>query len=366
MNVLRFLGNSILAGYSYVCNRNRFHDSPNSSNYLEANMNSTVLLIESKTAKKTRKILSRCRNPYSIRLKNCHIDLKCAIILKNILISNTQLRILYLYPNNIDVNAIEVIAEGISNNTSLFALRMENVYCDEDENNTVAKISKAIAVNKCIKTFEIYNYAITRDTAIAITSILKLNKTLTNLIMNENSLVTEDAVYIIDALVNNKTLLRLDISSNELCYDITYNIGIVLKYNTTLVSLDLSNNNIPSKGCINIARTLVNNSTLTSLSLLYNCNFDAECYYEFKNMLMNNLTVTTLHLYNTYSVGNFIMDIYKRHEILLVRNKKYIPYFNSIYTFRTLSGLPDELNIIITECLINYIRRKANINMKNN
>lgn len=352
MSVFRFVGNSILAGYCYVKNMpKQFRNSPN-TRQKQLRSNSTEVVIENTTCKKTLKMLSKCRDPYSIRLINCDIDLSCALILEAILEYDT-LRILYLYSTSINADALEVISEAISKNTSLFTLRIESIDSGQKDDNIVFSISKAIANNKSIKKFEIYNYDIGQNTAKAISNILNVNTTLTNLIMNNNSIVSEEANYILDSMINNNTLLNLDMANNNICDDATYYISNMLIYNTTLISLNLCNNQI---GTLNVTRGLVNNSSLTDLVVSLDYNFNIDCVHEFNNMLKNNFTLTnlTLHFINT----QISLKTYMNNNCakILERNKKCSKQLQKMTMFRKINGLPDELNFMITKYLINYIQ----------
>ena len=351
MSVFRFISNSILAGYCYIKNLpKQFRNSPNTLSK-PLRLNSTELIIENTTSKKTLKLLSKCREPYSIRLINCDIDLSCALILGAILEYDDTLRILYLYSTSIDADALEVITDAISKNTSLFTLRIQSIDYGQKDDNIVLSICKSIANNKSIKTFEIYNYSIEHNTAKAIANILTVNTTLTNLIMNNNSIVSKDAHHILDSMINNNTLLNLDMANNNICDDATYYISNMLIYNTTLISLNLCNNQI---GTLNVTRGLVNNLTLTDLVLSLDYNFNIDCVHKFNNILKNNFTLInlTLHFINTQISLKTYMN--NNCDKILERNKKCSKQLQKMTMFRKINGLPNELNFMITKYLINY------------
>jgi len=149
-----------------------------------------------------------------------------------------------------DDSAIQVLADGLANNTTLLTLSLS-----DNNINGSQKIKK-------------------------LAGALTLNTTLTSLDLSKNNISDTGMKVLSSILPDIKSLNTLNLSSNNINVRGIEAIGDNLNKNTTLTELHLSRNNLGSEGAMGLAGLLIDNTTLTNLILDHNQigNLGAKCW----------------------------------------------------------------------------------------
>ena len=167
-----------------------------------------------------------------------------AVVLADVLKSNTTVTELDLSHNFISAAGAAGLAEALKSNTTLTVLNMSD---NDFGDSTAAGLAEA----------------------------LKSNTTLTVLNLSGNFFRAPGAAVLAEALKSNTTLTELVLANNLIGAAGAAGLAEALKFNAALTVLCLYNNCIGAAGAAVLAEALKSNSTLTELNLSYNYIGDA-------------------------------------------------------------------------------------------
>jgi len=147
------------------------------------------------------------------------VNLGCTVIFSerelqtvSSILNHNSIEELYLYGQQIGVEGMNGIAQGLTNNTSLKELNLNG--CGGVTSTCWASLSNAIKNNPALplKRLHISNSALRDEVAVSIASILIGNKSLKELTLGGNwDLRDEVLIELSNALANNKSLTTLDL-----------------------------------------------------------------------------------------------------------------------------------------------------------
>lgn len=210
----------------------------------------------------------------------------------------------------------EIIAKGVSENTSLTELILNNNYLG----NKISFFKEALLKNSSITSLSLFNNHIHPDAAPAIAELIEKDPYLTELNIGCNDLQDEGVKVIAQALQKNITLRELKLSNARFSDAGAEEMAKVLKTNPHLTKVDLSfNSQLTSEGITSLANALKENRGLTSFDLSYlkgNQMSDAVAK-AFVDALKENKTLTQLNI----DASKVSPEIMEEINTLLEENK---------------------------------------------
>ena len=206
--------------------------------------------------------------------------------------SNTTLTVLKLSHNDIGAAGAAGLAEALKSNTTLTVLKLPvNAIGDAG----AAGLAEALKSNTALTVLNMSSNYIGAVGPAGLAEALKSNTTLTVLKLSHNAIGAAGAAGLAEALRSNTTLTVLKLSFNSIGAAGAAGIAEALKSNTTLTVLELSYNNIGAAGAAGLAEALKSNTTVTVLKLSYNMIGDAGAA-GLAEALKSNTTLTVLEL----------------------------------------------------------------------
>ena len=201
----------------------------------------------------------------TLRRRNCKINAANAVVLADVLKSNTTVTKLDLHHNFIDDACLASLAEMLKSNTTLTKLNL----CSADFGAAgAASLAEALKSNTTLTKLNLSVNTIYDAGAAALAEALKSNTGLTELVLHLICIGDAGAAGLAEALKSNTTLTKLDLSGNgRIGAAGAAGLAEALKSNTTLTKLDVSDNDIGAAGAAGLAEVLKSNTTLTVLSM---------------------------------------------------------------------------------------------------
>ena len=206
--------------------------------------------------------------------------------------SNTTLTEFYISRNGIGDAGAAGLAEALKSNTTLTEL---NLFLNAIRDAGAASLAEALKSNRTLTVLSVFCNDIGEVGAAGLAEALQSNTTLTELNFSSNAIGAASAVGLAEALKSNTTLTALDMSNNGIGDGGAAGLAEALKSNTTLTVLKMFNNGIGGAGAAGLADALKANTTLTDLDLSYNCIGDAGAA-GLAEALKSNPTLTVLKI----------------------------------------------------------------------
>ena len=230
----------------------------------------------------------------TLRCRNATINAANAVVLADVLKSNTTVTKLDLSCNFIGDSGAAGLAEALKYNTTLTVLNMSNNGIGDAG---AAGFAEALKYNTTLTVLNMSNNGIGDAGAAGLAEALKSNTTLTELMLEINSIGAASAAGLAEALKSNTTLTVLNMSDNAIDDAGAAGLAEALKSNTTLTVLNMSNNGIGDAGAVGLAEALKYNTTLTVLNMSNNGSGDAGAA-GLAEALKSNTTLTVLNMSN--------------------------------------------------------------------
>ena len=179
------------------------------------------------------------------------------------LVNNTTLKELDLSWNDICLDWVKTISEGLKNNSTLTVFKLIG---NDIKDDGAKVISKALEGNTTLKELDLSWNFIGDKGAVAISRVLEA---LTKLNLSYNAICYDGAKALADTLKNNTTLKTLNLGYNHIGDEGAKEILEALKEKeeSTLAELNLSGNKIGDEGAEVIADFIRSNGTLRKLGL---------------------------------------------------------------------------------------------------
>ena len=228
----------------------------------------------------------------TLRFRNSRINAADAVVLADVLQSNTTVTKLDLSDNAIGAAGAVGLAEVLKSNTTLTVL---NLSYSGIGGAGAAGLAEALKSNTTLTVLNLSYNGIGDAGTAGLAEALKSNTTLTVLNLSYNSIGGAGAAGLAEALKSNATLTVLNLSHNGIGGAGAARLAEALKSNTTLTVLNLSYNSIGDAGAARLAEALKSNTTLTVLNLSYNGIGNAGAA-RLAEALKSNTTLTVLKL----------------------------------------------------------------------
>ena len=228
----------------------------------------------------------------TLRFRHSAINAADAVVLADVLKSNTTVTKLDLFDNDIGEAGAAGLAEALKSNTTLTVLELSS---NGIGNAGAAGLAEALKSNTTLTVLELSSNGIGNAGAAGLAEALKSNTTLTVLNLSVIGIGEAGAAGLAEALKSNTTLTVLELSFNVIGDAGAAGLAEALKSNTTLTVLQLSFNGIGDAGTAGLAEALKSNTTLTVLELSFNGIGDAGAA-GLAEALKSNTTLTVLDL----------------------------------------------------------------------
>ena len=210
--------------------------------------------------------------------------------IRNVLATETNLKVLNLTKNVVSDAGAMALAEGIAHNASLETLDLSSneigkegiialfdalkntsirkLKLDQNNLKNVTNIGKALANNLTLKELDLSHNKLGDEDVAEIAAGLAHNTSLETLDLSWNKIGQEGWNVLFDTIKSNTSIRELKLCHNKL-WKVT-NIWKALATNQTLKELDLSHNNLGEEDAAEIAAGLAHNISLETLDLRSN------------------------------------------------------------------------------------------------
>ncbi|XP_022804757.1 NLR family CARD domain-containing protein 3-like [Stylophora pistillata] len=215
-----------------------------------------------------------------------------AAALAECLKKNTSLTKLNLSRNNIGETGAAALAECLKENTSLTNL---NLGTSNIGDGGAAALADCFKENASLTELSLYYNNIGEAGAAALAESLKENTSLMALNLSSNEIGDAGAAALTKCLKENKSLTMLNLDENNIGETGAAALAECLKENTSLTNLNLGTSNIGDGGAAALAECLKENTCLTELSL-YDSNIGEAGAVALAECLKENSTLTMLNL----------------------------------------------------------------------
>jgi len=193
------------------------------------------------------------RGIQSLEIRGCHVCLRGAHVIREILQSSDTLYDFTFCLNQISENSLCVIAQGIRLNSTLKILDLSSNSLNDI---SMTKICSAMAFHTCIERLCLDFNDFGHMGIEAIASMLSLNSRLRELQLFGNGIDSHGAKSLSTGLSQNTGLRRLILTFNQIGDEGASVLGESLILNTTLTSLAIAANNIHMAGWSALGRML--------------------------------------------------------------------------------------------------------------
>jgi Ran GTPase-activating protein (RanGAP) involved in mRNA processing and transport len=262
---------------------------------------------------------------HCLELHGNDINIEGAHALKVLLSESTALTCLKIQWSRIPPEALQVIGEGMMENSSVRELSLSGVGFDDEQASLFAcMLEKTLLLQRLDfsnndlkdRSLDAMGHALT--TCLSLTSLdlswnclelkdavvflrgLSSNSTLRSLKLGKNDIAKEGARTLAECLMHNTSLQQLDLSSNKIGNEGAEMMGQLLRKTTSMQDLNLFNVFCNEDGPVPIARAMATNTTLLHLDL--GCNrLSAAGIEAVASSLTNNSSLQTLSLTSALS-----------------------------------------------------------------
>ena len=164
-------------------------------------------------------------------------------------------------------DSVQLIVDGLSHNTSLEKLYMNN---SNFSSQNVLSLASVLRVNTSLKELDITYCNIQSSDSIHLAKALEENTTtqLHTLVLEGNPIGSEGAVAFADLLATNKSLAKLNMTHCNIPGEGAVCLAKALEKNSTLREFDISDNAIGLEGAVAFASMLTKNQFLKKLNLI--------------------------------------------------------------------------------------------------
>ena len=218
--------------------------------------------------------------------------------LSELLTSSKYIKLLCISENKLSSDSIQLIVDGLAQNTSLEILEMkhsnfssENVLslasvlrvntslkelnirdCNIQSTDSV-HLAKALEENitSQLQIFWLDSNQIGLEGAVAFSGMLTANRSLEKLNMTKCSIEEEGAICLAKAMEKNYSVREFDISGNPIGSESAVAFAGMLKKNQSLKRLRLSDDSVGVEGALELIECLKHNTTLKELELSEKC-----------------------------------------------------------------------------------------------
>ena len=219
-------------------------------------------------------------------------DLKSsAVVILKALEGNAQLETLELSNNNITREVAENLASMIENNSNLKMLGLGN---NELGPSAVVILQSLKHISK-LTHLNLDNNKMTEQVAEDLADVMRNNSGLEMLLLSKNNL-NFSALVILQALKHHSKLKIISLSNNNITGQVAEHLAAIIKNNSQLEQLYLANNKLGSSTTL-ILKALEQNSSLKILNLANN-NMSKEVAEDLANVIRSNIGLEQLYLYN--------------------------------------------------------------------
>ena len=214
--------------------------------------------------------------------------------LSELLATSKYIKVLYIGGNDLSLDSIQLIVDGLSCNTSLeeldihnsnlslrtilhlasvlrvnTMLKMLNIGMCNIQSSDSVHLAKALEENTTtqLQTLDLWDNPIGSEGAVAFADMLATNKSLANFNMSKCSIQGEGAVCLAKAMEKNSTVRYFSIRCNPIGSEGAVAFADMLATNNSLAKLDMSVCIIQAKGAVCLAKAMEKNFTLRDLDI---------------------------------------------------------------------------------------------------
>ena len=227
--------------------------------------------------------LSNTTSLKMIEIENYIITSEATDNLASILQCNTQLQVLHLNGNSLQINNIIKIAKALhdisicdnnitGNTSNHYAPALSDITSETNFQifDSIMNGKSMSLHNLTLTRFCISNNSITAEAADNIAAVISSNIHLQELNLGGNNFQALGTIKIAKSLQKISSLTKLYVNHNNITHEAADDIADAISCNIKLQELNLSSNNLQTSGIIKIARSLQKISSLTKLYIEHN------------------------------------------------------------------------------------------------